>query len=69
MPDLHPHANTSVPLISDSTSTAQSNRIGLFEDPCLMAFFPLSVPDIPKIVPINMISFVGSYDPWVIPLP
>ena len=34
-----------------------------------MGVFPLSAPNIPKIVPINMISYVGSYDPWVIPFP
>lgn len=35
----------------------------------LWGFFPLSAPNIPKIAPVNMISFVGSYDPWVIPCP
>ena len=43
--------------------------MGLFKDPCLMGFFPLSTPAIPKIAPVNMISSVGSYDPWVLPCP
>jgi hypothetical protein len=68
-PDLRPQANSSVPLISDSISTAQSIGTGLFKDPCLMGVFPLSTPDIPKIAPVNMIFFVGSYDPWVLPCP
>lgn len=34
-----------------------------------MGVFPVSAPNISKVAPINMISFVGSYDPWVIPLP
>jgi hypothetical protein len=31
--------------------------------------FPLFAPNIPKITPVNMISSIGSYDPWVIPFP
>jgi hypothetical protein len=61
--DLCPHANTTVPLISNSTFAAQSIGAGLFKDSCLMGVFPLSASDIPKIAPINMISFGGSYDP------
>ena len=40
-PNLRPQANSSVPLISDSTSTAQSIGMGLFKDPCLLGFFSL----------------------------
>ena len=69
MPDLHPNATSIVPLITESTSAAQSIGACMFKDPCLMGVFPLSTFDIPKIVPINMISYVCSYDPWVIPLP
>ena len=68
-PDLRPQANSSMLLISDSISTTQSIETGLFKDPCLMGVFPLSAPDIPKIAPVNMISSVGLYDPWVIPCP
>lgn len=58
-----------MPLISDSTSTAQSIGTGMFKDPCLMGVFPLSAPDIPKISLVNMISSVSSYNPWVMPCP
>ena len=69
MSDLRPNANSTIPLFSESASTAQSIGEGMFKDPCLIGVFPLSAPDIPKIAPINMISSIGSYDPWVIPLP
>lgn len=36
MPDLCPHVNIMVPLIFQSTSTAQSIGADLFKDPCLM---------------------------------
>lgn len=68
-PDLRPQANSSVPLISDSLSTAQSIGTCLFKDPCLVGVFPLSALDIPKIAPVHMISSISSYDPWVIPCP
>ena len=57
--DLCPNVNNIVPLISESTSTSQSIGASMFKDPCLMGVFPLSAPDIPKVAPINMISFVG----------
>lgn len=69
MPGLHPNVNTIVPLISESTSISQSIGAGMFKDPCLMGVFPLFAPDIPKVAPINTISSIGSYDPWVISLP
>ena len=67
MPDLHPNANTIVPLITDFTS--QFIGVGMFKDPCIMGVFPLSTPDLPKLAHINMISYVDSYDPWVTPCP
>ena len=34
-----------------------------------MGVFPLSAPNIPKIVPINLISSDGSYNPRIVPSP
>ena len=68
-PDLHPNANTTVPLINDSTSTAQYIGACLFKDPSLMGIFPLSAPDLPIVAHVNMISFGGSYDPRRVPSP
>lgn len=34
--DLSPNVNTIVPLINESISIAQSIRVGIFKDPCLM---------------------------------
>ena len=42
MPDWFPNINSILPLISESTSIAQSKGVGMFEDPCLMGVFPLS---------------------------
>lgn len=69
MPDLRSNANSTIPLITKSTSATQSIGEGMFKDPCLMGLVPLSASYIPKIVRINMISSIGSYDPWIIPLP
>ena len=63
-PDLRPQANSSGPLISDSLSTTQSIRTGLFKDPCLIRVFPLPAPGLSTVAPIHMISLGGSDSPW-----
>jgi hypothetical protein len=69
MPDLHPNANSTVPLNTKSASATQSIGKGMFKDLCLMGVFPLPPPDIPNVAPINMISSDGSYDPRITPSP
>ena len=67
MPDLPSNTNTIVLLISESASISQSIGAGMFTYPCVMGVFPMSAPDIPTIAPINMISYIGSYDPRIFP--
>ena len=67
--DLRPQANSSVPLISDSLSNAQSIGTGLFKDPCLMGVFPLPAPDLSTMAPAHMISLGGSDAPKRVPSP
>jgi hypothetical protein len=68
-PNLCPNANSTMPLISEYESVAQSIGVGMFKDPCLMGVFPLSPPHIPNMDPINMISSSGSYDSRITPSP
>jgi hypothetical protein len=67
MLDLRTQANSSIPLISDSLSTAQSIGTCLFEDPYLMGVFPLLAPNLSTMAPIHMISLGGPDDPRRVP--
>jgi hypothetical protein len=69
MKTLHPNANYTIPLISESASASQSIEVHMFKDPCLMGVFPLLPHEIPNVAPINMISSDGSYDPRRVPSP
>ena len=66
-PDLRPQANSSVPLISNSISTAQSVGTSLFKDPCLMGVFPLPAPDLSTMAPVHLISLGGPDAPRRVP--
>ena len=56
-------------LISDSISTAQSIRMGLFKDPCLMGVFPLPALDLSVMTFVHMISLGDVDAPWRVPSP
>jgi hypothetical protein len=67
-PNLRFDSVANAPLVRNSHQVPELVGAGLFEDPCLMAVFPLLVPDI-IVAPINMIYSIGTHlgDPWVIP--